>query len=265
MPRGEERLVPAPETAPASTTPVDIVPSGELTPQAIQKAQELASLHRQLRVAALKVTTARDWVDLDGQPYLSASGCHRLAALFRIRQRNVRTERLAQPDGSYTIVVVADACSEVLDPQGWVEVVGTASSDDRFLTKGGKVKAAFGDVLKKAHTNWFGRAIRQLVGLSGLSWDELEAMGISRAEAPKVEYAKAPDEEADLVWLQVPFKEKDRFRELVRQLAGHSPKWDGQKKAWGVPAEIAEHPDIKALLGQTPTPPTGETLFGGGK
>lgn len=261
MPRGEKLPVPAPSREPASTTPVDIVPAGELTPQAIAKAQELAALHRELRLAALKITTARDWVDLDGQPYLSASGCHRLAALFKVRQRNVRTERISQPDGSYAIVVIADACSEVLDPQGWVEVVGTASSDDKFLSRGGKVKPAFGDILKKAHTNWFGRAVRQLVGLSGLTWEELEALGIRRAEAPRVEFV-SPSE--DVAWVEVPFKDKDRFRDLVRRLTGHPPKWDGQSKKWGIPVDLLENEEVKGMLVKRENI-SGETLFGGGK
>lgn len=259
MPRGEERAIsPATGAVPAPTAGESTL----LTADAVNKAEAVASLHRELRLAALKVTTAKDWVDLDGQPYLSASGCHRLAALFKVRQRNVRTERLTEPDGSFTIVVIAEACSEVLDSGGWVEVVGTASSSDRFLTKGGKVRPAFGDVLKKAHTNWFGRAIRQLVGLNGLTWQELEALGISREHAPKVQFAQPAEDAGDLVWVEVPYKDKDRFRDLVRNLWGHPPRWDGQTKKWGVPREVAESPEVRQLTGGLPE---AETLFGGGK
>lgn len=262
MPRGDEKneivAVPVPTTG-ALATP------GELTPEVVEKAQKFAALSRDLRLAALRATTAKDWVDLDGSPYLTASGCHRIASLFRIRTRAVRTERVDEPNGEYTIVVTGEACSELLDPGGWMEVVGTASSTDRFLTKGGRAKAAFGDVLKKAHTSFMGRAIRQLVGLSGLSWDELATLGIKRDQAARVEYAKPAGEQGDHAWVQVAYRDKDKLRDLVRSKFGVSPMWDGAKKAWKIPRKAAEDPEIKAILsGQENTDePTvaGEALF----
>ncbi|MEM4167775.1 MAG: hypothetical protein QXW98_04970 [Candidatus Caldarchaeum sp.] len=247
MPKGEERLANTQETVPVPTTGALATP-GELTPEIVEKAQKFAALSRDLRLAALRATTEKDWVDLDGSPYLMASGCHRIASLFRIRTRNVRTERVEEPNAEYTIVVTGEACSELLDPGGWVEIVGTASSTDRFLTKGGRAKAAFGDVLKKAHTSFMGRAIRQLVGLSGLSWDELATLGIHREKAARVEYAKPAIEQSDHAWVQVAFRDKDRLRDLVRAKAGVSPMWDGAKKAWKIPRKAAEDPEIRALL-----------------
>lgn len=266
MPRGDEKdqivAVPVPTTG-ALATP------GELTPEVVEKAQRFAALSRDLRLAALRATTAKDWVDLEGIPYLTASGCHRIASLFRIRTRSVRTERVEEPNGEYTIVVTGEACSELLDPGGWVEVVGTASSTDRFLTKGGRAKAAFGDVLKKAHTSFMGRAIRQLVGLSGLSWDELAALGIQREKAVRVDYAKPVVEQGDHVWVQVGYRDKDRLRDLVRSKFGVSPMWDGTKKAWKIPRKAAEDPEIKAILlptGQEEAPqrPEEELFRGSG-
>jgi hypothetical protein len=211
-----------------------------------EDAARVAELHRALRVATLRITRASDWVDMDGQPYLSASGAQRLAPLFRIRTRGVRVERVEEPGGGYTVVVTGEACSEVLDPDGWQEVVGTASSEDRFLTKGGRVKAAYGDVLKKAMTNFTARAIKQLIGLGGITWEDLAEHGIRRQDAPQVHYA-SPTREG-WVAIKIRYQDRDRLRAICRSTAGVSPTWDGETKTWRVPAEVASHQEVKAMI-----------------
>jgi len=212
-----------------------------------EDAARVAELHHALRVATLRITRASDWVDMEGQPYLSASGAQRLAPLFRVRTRNVRVERIEEPGGGYTVVVTGEACSEVLDADGWQEVVGAASSEDRFLTKGGRVKAPYGDVLKKAVTNFTARAIKQLVGLGGITWDDLAEHGIRRQDAPQVHYA-SPTREG-WVAIKIRYQDRDRLRAICRSAAGVSPTWDGQTKTWRVPAEVASLQEVQAMIG----------------
>jgi hypothetical protein len=210
----------------------------------LAEAARIAELHRELRLATLRLTKPEDWVDYDGQPYLSASGADKLKALYRIRTRNVRWERVEEP-GRYLVVVTGEAASELLDPNGWWEVVGACASDDRFLTRGGRIRPTFGDVLKKAQTNWRARAVKQLAGLAGVTWEELERHGIRRDRVKRVELSKADD--AAVEWVAVKLREyrhKDEFKAAVRKATGINPRWDGVRSVWMVPAPALAAEDV---------------------
>lgn len=245
MPRGDEKVVVRSEVLAPVEQAASLVQPGELTPQVIEKAKQFAALSRELRLSALNATREKDWIDMDGTPYLLKSGCNQLFKIFRIRTKNVRTEKVEE-GSEYTIIVTGEAMSEILDPGGWVEVIGAASSTDKFLTKGGRIRAQLGDVIKKAHTNFLQRALQVVAGIGGITWEELAELGIKREKVQRVEHAKADD--TDVVWVQVNYKDKDKLRDLVRERYGVAPRWDGQRKAWGIPRDAANLSEVRAMI-----------------
>ena len=203
-----------------------------------QQIQLTAEAHRRFRIAALKVTKSSDWVDESGKPWLQAKGVERLAALFRIRERGVRAEKLEHEGGTYTVLVSGDLVSDVLDPEGWVSSIGTRYSHEGWFTQGAKIEPVYGDVLKAAYSNWKARAVTALLGIRGLPWSELATVGIKREDADaKVSHAGAAS-----MGKMVPMKlrsisDKDKFKAMVKEKAGSYPRWDADKKQWLVPEE----------------------------
>lgn len=49
--------------------------------------------------------------------------------------------------------------------------------------------------------------------------------------------------------VQVPYRDKDRLKEAVHRHFGVVPRWDGQRRAWVIPAPAAEHPEVRSILG----------------
>lgn len=252
QPNGEA-VQPLPEPEAIAITPepepVDTL-APAYTEADVERVEQLAKLHMAMRLTTLRITRPRDWVNLDGEPYLSAFGCQRLGPLYRMRFRDVRHEVVRHEDGTYTVVVTGRAASEVLDPNGWVEVVGAARSDDKFLTKGGRVTATFGDVLKKAHTNYYARALKTVLGLGGLSWEDLERVGIHKHDVPLVEFASAEKIEGDWVTVRVPYSQKDQLKSLVRKYLNVTPKFDSAQKGWVIPRAALDIPEIRDLVQQ---------------
>lgn len=224
---------------PSVGVPREIVRTQEDVDRVEKQIQLTAEAHRRFRIAALRVTKSDDWIDESGKPWLQAKGVERLAALFRIRERNVKAEKLDHEGGAYTILVSGELASDLLDPEGWVSSVGSRYSHEGFFTGGDKKKEpVYGDVLKAAYSNWKARAVTALLGIRGLPWAELEVAGIKREDAgAKVSHAGAAS-----MGKMVPMKlrnisDKDKFKGAVKEKAGSYPRWDADKKQWLVPEE----------------------------
>lgn len=237
MPRGDEIVAQQGQLAQAHG------PALMATPEELRAA---AARHRQICLAALAATKASNWLDLGGRPYLTAAGTDVVKAMLGIRIRVLSRRMEPQPDGHYVIVIDGEACAERVAPGEWTAVTGAASSDDPFLTRGGKRRASYADVNAKAMTNLRARAVRELLAISAYGWDELAAAGIRREDVPRVEMASAP--QGDLAWIKIRYQAKEAFKALIRQHFGQSPRWDGKTGRWGVPAAALELPELAEML-----------------
>lgn len=52
-----------------------------------------------------------------------------------------------------------------------------------------------------------------------------------------------------MTYVQVPYKDKDRLKEVVSRCFGVVPRWDGQRRSWVIPAAAIDHPEVRAVLG----------------
>lgn len=213
---------------------------------------EAAEAHKRFRLHALRTTNASDWVSFDGKPYLTMTGISKLISLFDIRTKNVKTNVIGNDDGSYTVEIRGKMMAARLG-EGWVDIVGTAESNDKFLTRGNSIVANKGDILKKAQTNFYVRGVTTLLGLSGLTWEELEKAGVvKRDQAAQVMITKSElVYDGELVEVKVKYEHHKELKDLVKKYYGYRPLFSMERKTWKIPKEAVYHPEIKKIIVQT--------------
>ena len=165
----------------------------ELTLADVEKFECAIALYKRARIAALRLTSVHDWVNFGGNPYMEEDGAVKLIAPFSIGFRNIRHERKVERDSQseYTaIYVFGDAYSKSLGVEV-SEIVGSATTRHKF-----HVAAAFGNredvditnVMKHAHSNFRACAIKALLGLDGLTWEDLAEAGLEKEKMQGVEF-----------------------------------------------------------------------------
>ena len=189
--------------------------SASVDPRAVMQYAETMG---KIRVACLKTTNKRDWVDLGGEPYLTATGADKVANLFGVClkhetpvkefKESITAEGTSFPYYTYTTKVIG----EFLNPMTKQLVIrddeGSCSSKDPLYavrSKWGKdengkpVKETWflpmsevdeANIRKKSITNADNRVLKKMLGLAGLSWDDLKEFGINKEGVAGVSYDK---------------------------------------------------------------------------
>jgi hypothetical protein len=222
------------------------LPTAQVEALSLELAKEAAERHRKICLAALAATKPRNWLNMEGTPYLTAAGASLVQAMLSIHVRLVEWHKIPEEPSGYTILCLGEACAEKINPGVWTAVSGAASSNDGFLTKGGKKLAAQADVFAKAMTKMRLRAVRELVGVSAFEWDELEKVGIAQSQVPKVQIFTAGSK--DLAGVRVRYTMKDAFVEFVKARFRVRPQWDSEKRLWMIPKEALELPELVEFL-----------------
>jgi hypothetical protein len=83
-----------------------------------------------------------------------------------------------------------------------VDADGVASSDDDFFGRKNGQNLPLGEVdlnsvRKKAVTNAQARALKKMLGLGGLTWDDVKAGGVDRSKLGSVDYGKSKARKQD--------------------------------------------------------------------
>jgi hypothetical protein len=145
----------------------------------IDQAIEIFRLYEE---AKSKILNGNDilWIGEDGKPatvgkgraFIKRSGWRKLARFFGLSCKIISKEKLMNGDGKnyqWMYHVVASHPSGASQ-----DAQGVASSRDKFFTKGGKVEAKEENVMLKAQTIGFNRAISDLLGGGEVSYEEIE-------------------------------------------------------------------------------------------
>lgn len=147
---------------------------------------------------AISATGAADWVDMQGKPYLQASGAEKVARRFGTKWSNTKVERedLEDESGKYYIYTVMGRST--FGDSETIEAIGTCSSRDKFFGReGGKLKKIqdvdLPNIKKKAYTNFIVNAVTRLLGLRNLTWEELEEFGIRKSGKTAVRFTTKTD------------------------------------------------------------------------
>ena len=165
------------------------------------QAEKRIEAVKKIKSLVFKVTNQHDWIDQQGKPYLWASGAEKIARLFGISWRISEPEYESLEGGHYSYTY-----------KGYftlggatIESVGARSSKDGFFKKYGKESNGERkelppseidktDVKKAAYTNLIGNGITRLLGIRNLTWEELEAAGISKGKSTTVDYGSSKTE-----------------------------------------------------------------------
>lgn len=146
---------------------------------------------------ALKALKPHDIIDFDGKPYIEGEGAARIMAVvrgFKVGETKFEIEHIPP---HYFI-----ECSIPIEFMGATTVaIGDCSTQDSFFCgKEGKTgrfakykeqtgsdtiaaRLLLGDAKKKARENAISRGVSELLGLKGLTWDDLKELGFERAGA----------------------------------------------------------------------------------
>jgi len=175
---------------------------------ALVRAQKSVENLVKAQQISLRATNKNDWANMNGKPYLLESGVMKVARVWGLSFRNMTVKRVNETvDGTQIIRFIAQvtATSEGREIQG----DGIASSDDDFFSlrkdsSGEPYNLPLGEVdlnsvRKKALTNAQSRAIKKLLGLGGLTWEDVNAATTGRggAMAPSVDYGASKAKKQD--------------------------------------------------------------------
>jgi hypothetical protein len=150
---------------------------------------------KKLRVILIGYTRAKDWINLDGTPYLQESGAQAIAGgPIPISITGMKSEKDWTEDnkGKY-YKWIYQAVSTNLITGRKLEVEGICTSRDHFF---GKVSGVFKaienveerSIMEKARTNLYRNAITRVLGLRNITWDELSSANIDIKTIAKVEH-----------------------------------------------------------------------------
>lgn len=179
--------------APEVVQPTPVVSESDLE-AALKVAERNELLSRKIKTLALKQTNPKDWADMDGNPYLQASGAEKIARLFGISWRICEgyPQRDDQKDdkGSYYVYTYK---GEFEMGGKTIEVIGTCSQRDKFFgRKGGELKNEseidVTNIIRKAMTNMEVNGITRMLGIRNLTWEELAEAGLNQGQSAHVNY-----------------------------------------------------------------------------
>lgn len=198
--------------------PLEPQPMGELatmTPQqqeaAIGQIERAAEAKKRLILGAIKRCYPHDFVDFDGKPYLQGEGANRLcdvgirlsAPVFEVEVvgDDVFVECLVEADWpamrqSDTGLGTCNTRDKLWDnksPRSYMNQCRERAGDNESLAR----KMLVGHIKKKAHSNATARAVCAVMGIKGLTWDELAAIGFTADKAgAQVKYKRKATKES---------------------------------------------------------------------
>jgi len=176
-----------------------------LTAGTAAQLQGRAELMRNILPHLVKCCNARNIKDLDGNPYVDSDACERIANIVGISLGSPKIEKYWEDDGDGKRVFCVDVIGEAQAFGRTVTEIGGCTSEDLFYHKRvgdeyvqrlpmSKLRL---EVTKKAMANWQGRAIRTVLGLKELTWEELEKVGFKQSESTSVKYRKESEQDSD--------------------------------------------------------------------
>lgn len=163
----------------------------------VEAAAKQIELRSRLLQTALKALKPHDIQDFDGKPYIEGEGAARIMSVIRGFKVGEARFQIEQIHPHYFI-----ECSIPMEFMGATTfALGDCSTADPFFVgregKGGlyakhlertgsetmAARLILGDAKKKARENAISRGVTELLGLKGLSWEDLAKLGFSRTEA----------------------------------------------------------------------------------
>lgn len=184
--------------------PENETPDVEETPNVTELATQDESDHR-LRNAEVAVRLMKealptlltlcqtaDIIDYGGKPYFRDSGCQKIARVLNVGYGKPEMLKAWEHDPESKKEVYSVIVEGMVTCFGQtIPATGGCTSEDKFLASRHLSRAeVILEVQRKALANWRGAGIRALLGLNGVSWEDLKRLGFDNAKATRVDFQK---------------------------------------------------------------------------
>lgn len=185
----------------ALTAPAGMAELATLTDEQIAQREaaiiRAAEAKKRLTIAALTLAYPKDFQDFDGKPYLTGDGAERLCGVgIKLSEPAFTKDRV---DGHWFVECVVEAewpacgirCCEI----GTCDTGDKLWNNDAERSQINKLREKFGGdealanrallgwVMKKARQNAVSRAVGGVLGIKGLRWEDLAAIGFTPDKA----------------------------------------------------------------------------------
>jgi len=141
---------------------------------------------------SVMVTTPRQWINQNDEPYLNTKGCIAIAKAFHLQIHDVEDlpiEKLIDDQGEFWIYRKRGRATF----QGYtVPEIGIASTRDKLFGSNNLSEVDLVNIEKKAHTNLMNRLIKAALGLD-FTWEEIEEVSkkkINQEACTRFKYKK---------------------------------------------------------------------------
>lgn len=163
-------------------------------------AQQRASVYNRIKQIAIQATDISDWIALGDKLHLCEGGAKKAARVCGVNSGPPHQEQEAledSPAGPGYLIKVTMTFRAGGDE---ITEIGAATSRDQFFAKVGRGDDAVwkpyyevdkASIIKKAHTNCMIRGITSLLGLRGLTAENLEEAGLPVHKLKGVKYDSA--------------------------------------------------------------------------
>lgn len=180
-------------------------------------AKKRIEFFKSVAMLSLERTSVHDWTDQQGKPYLQCTGAEKLMALWGVYTKDVKVEiEMEVGTGLPAFKVTGRIGSRTLGTE--MDVIGGRNANDdffvgtscicghlrrdhgdeqRFECKGFVLRPKHVDLLdvqKAAYSNWIVNAVTRLIGMRGLTWEDVAKFTNDRVTKEtctgKVEYRK---------------------------------------------------------------------------
>jgi len=175
----------------------------DTTDDIIASADKRQAQMERIVTLSIKRTNVNDWVDQNGKPYLTCSGAEKIARLFGVSWKVLKSEKVISADEKGQFYYF-EFTGEFTLGRDRVETIGTCSSKDQFFAKHKVKNQETGEmestlkplsevdetnIRKAAYSNMVSNGITRLLGIRNLTWDQVKAGGIDASKTAKVTYA----------------------------------------------------------------------------
>lgn len=156
--------------------------------KAIEQANKRVTFFKEIKNVSLKMTNDIDWVNESGKPYLQASGAEKLKPIWGIYIKNVLINSIPVEGKPYPMYECKGIAGSTITKEE-SEFIGGRNANDKFFTgSDGTKEVDLMDVMKAAYANFEARAVKQLLGMGNLTWEDLRQGGIDQSKTQTVEY-----------------------------------------------------------------------------
>jgi len=153
----------------------------KMTPADVEAAITTAEKHvtvlDRIRKTAIKLTNVNDWINEGNRPYLMLTGAQKICGAFGLKTKDVECEEADYEDDKGQYKSFTFSGIGVWNTTELSEV-GTCNTRDKFFGVRDKrflplSEVNINNIKKKAHSNFLGRLIKGILGLS-FTWEEVE-------------------------------------------------------------------------------------------